>query len=64
MSDKISDEIKELALKRLVAMEEKYKAMFVKQNADADYREKLEIFNKIDEQLQKALQEEANKENQ
>lgn len=56
----MSDKIKELAHKRLVAMEEKYKAMFVKQNAAADYREKLETFNKIDEQLKQALQEEAN----
>lgn len=55
----MSDKIKELSEKRIVAMDEKYKAMFVKQNADADYREKLETFNKIDEQLQKALQEEA-----
>lgn len=57
----MSDKIKELALKRIVAMDEKYKALFVKQNAAADYREKLEIFNKIDEQLKQALQEEAEK---
>ncbi|MFU0537466.1 hypothetical protein ACMZ7J_03100 [Gardnerella greenwoodii] len=56
----MSDKIKELTLKRIVAMDEKYKAMFVKQNAAADYREKLETFNKIDAQLQEALQEEAN----
>lgn len=56
----MSDKIKELAEKRDAAMEEKYKAMFVKQNAAADYREKEKIFNKIDEQLKQALQEEAN----
>ena len=56
----MNDKIKELALKRIVAMDEKYKALFVKQNAAADYREKSEIFNKIDEQLKQALQEEAN----
>lgn len=55
----MSDKIKELTLKRIVAMDEKYKAMFVKQNAAADYREKLETFNKIDNQLQEALREEA-----
>lgn len=55
----MNDKIKELALKRIVAMDEKYKAMFVKQNAAADYREKLETFNKIDNQLQEALREEA-----
>ena len=55
----MSDKIKELTLKRIVAMDEKYKAMFVKQNAAADYREKLETFNKIDAQLQEALREEA-----
>lgn len=57
----MNDKIKELREKRIVAMDEKYKAMFVKQNAAADYREKLETFNKIDEQLAKALQEEATK---
>lgn len=55
----MNDKIKELTLKRIVAMDEKYKAMFVKQNAAADYREKLETFNKIDNQLQEALREEA-----
>ncbi len=55
----MNDKIKELTLKRIVAMDEKYKAMFVKQNAAADYREKLETFNKIDAQLQEALREEA-----
>lgn len=56
----MNDKIKELSEKRIIAMDEKYKAMFVKQNAAADYREKLETFNKIDNQLQEALQEEAN----
>lgn len=55
----MSDKIKELAHKRLVAMEEKYKAMFVKQNAAADYREKEKIFNEIEAQLKQAIQEEA-----
>lgn len=57
----MNDKIKELTLKRIVAMDEKYKAMFVKQNAAADYREKLETFNEIDKQLQEALQEAAEK---
>lgn len=56
----MSDKIKELSEKRNAAMDEMYKALFVKQNADADYREKLETFNEIDNQLQEALQEEAN----
>ncbi|RIY18570.1 hypothetical protein CJI54_06665 [Bifidobacteriaceae bacterium NR026] len=55
----MNDKIKELALKRIVAMDEKYKALFVKQNAAADYREKEKIFNEIDKQLEQALQEEA-----
>lgn len=56
----MNDKIKELREKRDAAMDEKYKAMFVKQNADADYREKLETFNKIDEELKQAVQKEAN----
>ena len=56
----MSDKIKELSEKRDAAMDEMYKALFVKQNATVDYREKSEIFNKIDEQLKQALQEEAN----
>lgn len=56
----MNNKIKELREKRDAAMDEMYKAMFVKQNAAADYREKSEIFNKIDEQLKQALQEEAN----
>lgn len=55
----MSDKIKELALKRDAAMDEMYKALFVKQNSAADYREKLETFNKIDEQLEQAKKEEA-----
>lgn len=61
MNDKISDEIKELSEKRDIAMIEKYKALFVKQNAEAEYREKTEVFNKIDKQLQQVLQKEAQK---
>lgn len=53
----MNDKIKELTLKRIVAMDEKYKALFVKQNAEATYREKLEIFNKIDEELEQAKEE-------
>lgn len=56
----MNDKIKELSEKRNLAMDEMYKALFVKQNAAADYREKEKIFNKIDEQLKQALQEEAN----
>lgn len=56
----MSDKIKELSEKRIVAMDEMYKALFAKQNATADYREKLETFNKIDEQLKQAVQKEAN----
>lgn len=53
----MNDKIKELTLKRIVAMDEKYKALFVKQNADATYREKLETFNKINEELEQAKEE-------
>lgn len=60
MNDEMSDKIKELALKRDAAMDEMYKALFVKQNATVDYREKSNIFNEIDNQLQEALQKEAN----
>lgn len=60
MNDEMSNKIKELSEKRDAALIEKYKALFVKNNAAADYREKLETFNEIDNQLQEALQEEAN----
>lgn len=60
----MNDEIKELTLKRIIAMDEKYKALFVKQNTDATYREKLETFNKIDNQLEQALREEAENDSQ
>lgn len=56
----MSDKIKELSEKRDAAMVEAYAALFVKNNAAADYREKLETFNEIDNQLQEALQKEAN----
>ena len=56
----MNDKIKELSEKRNAALIEKYKALFVKNAAAADYREKLETFNKIDNQLQEALQKEAN----
>lgn len=55
----MSDKIKELSEKRNAAMDEMYKALFVKQNAAADYREKLETFNEIDKQLEQAKKEEA-----
>lgn len=55
----MSDKIKELSEKRNAAMDEMYKALFVKQNATAAYREKLETFAKIDEQLEQAKKEEA-----
>lgn len=60
MNDEMSNKIKELSEKRNAALIEKYKALFVKNNAAADYREKLETFNEIDNQLQEALQKEAN----
>ena len=56
----MNDKIKELSEKRDLAIDEMYKALFVKNNAAADYREKLETFNEIDNQLQEALQKEAN----
>lgn len=55
----MNDEIKELREKRAAANFEKHVALFAKQNAEAEYREKVEIFDEIDEQLAKALQEEA-----
>lgn len=55
----MNDKIKELSEKRDAAMEEQYKALFVKQNATADYREKEKIFNEIEAQLKQAIQEEA-----
>lgn len=60
MNDEMNDKIKELSEKRNAALIEKYKALFVKNNAALDYREKLETFNEIDNQLQEALQKEAN----
>lgn len=55
----MNDKIKELSEKYAKAKIEKYKAFFFKQNAEAEYREKTETFNKIDKQLQEALREEA-----
>lgn len=54
----MNDKIKELSEKRDLAMDELYKALFVKQNSAADYREKQKIFNELDKQLKQALQEE------
>lgn len=60
----MNDKIKELSEKRNTANFEKHVALFAKQNAEAEYREKANIFDEIEEQLQKALQEEAEKEQQ
>ena len=57
----MNDKIKELSVQRATALFEKYKALFVKQNADADYLEKTNTFDKIDGQLKQAIQEEAAK---
>lgn len=57
----MNNKIKELREKRAAANFEKHVALFAKQNADATYREKLEIFNKIDKQLEQALRKEAEK---
>lgn len=57
----MNDKIKELSIQRSRAMIEKYKALFVKQNADADYLEKTNTFDKIDGQLKQAIREEAEK---
>lgn len=55
----MNNKIKELREKRAAANFEKHVALFAKQNADADYREKEKIFNEINKQLEQALQEEA-----
>lgn len=55
----MSDKIKELKQKRAAANFEKHVALFAKQNATVDYREKQKIFNELDKQLKQALQEEA-----
>ena len=54
----MNNEIKELSEKRDAAMVEAYTALFVKDNAAADYREKLKTFNEIDAQLEQAKKEE------
>lgn len=56
----MNNKIKELREKRAAANFEKHVALFAKQNADADYREKEKIFNELEAQLKQALQEEAN----
>lgn len=56
----MSDKIKELSEKREAAIDEMYKALFAKQNATADYREKLKTFAKIDAQLEQAKKEAEN----
>lgn len=55
----MNDKIKELTKQFTAAKIEKYKALFRKNNAEEEYREKAKIFNGIDEQLQDALVEEA-----
>lgn len=55
----MNDKIKELSEKRDAALNAAYKALFVRQNATADYREKLKTFAKIDKQLEQAKKEEA-----
>lgn len=57
----MNDKIKELSEKRDAAMIEAYTALFVKDNAIIKYRDKERIFKNLDEQLQKALREEAEK---
>lgn len=56
----MNDKIKELCEKHNAALIEKYKALFTRQNAETEYREKTKIFNEIDKQLKQAVQEEAN----
>lgn len=57
----MNDKIKELNEKHDLAMAEMYKALFFKQNAEAAFREKEKIFNKIDAQFKQAIQEAAEK---
>lgn len=55
----MNDKIKELSEKREAAMIEAYAALFASDAAAIKYRDKQKIFNELDKQLQKALQEEA-----
>lgn len=55
----MSDKIKELSEKQAVAMVERLKARQAKEAAEAEYREKSNIFNEITAQLKQAVQEEA-----
>lgn len=57
----MNNKIKELSEKRAVAMVERLKARQAKEAAEAEYREKSNIFNEIDKQLKQAIQEEAEK---
>lgn len=57
----MNDKIKKLSVQRSQAMIEKYQALFAKQNADANYLEKTNTFDKIDGQLKQAIQEEVEK---
>lgn len=55
----MSDKIERLYEKRYAALIEKIEASFVKNNAEQEYLEKVKIFDEIEEQLYKALREEA-----
>lgn len=57
----MNNEIKELSEKQAVAMVERLKARQAKEAAEAEYREKSNIFNEITAQLKQAVQEEAEK---
>lgn len=55
----MNNKIKELSEKQAVAMVERLKARQAKEAAEAEYREKSNIFNEITAQLKQAVQEEA-----
>lgn len=55
----MSDKIERLYKKRSAALIEKIEASFAKNDAEQEYLEKVKIFNEIEEQLYKALREEA-----
>lgn len=57
----MNNKIKELSEKQAVAMVERLKARQAKEAAEAEYREKSNIFNEITAQLKQAVQEEAEK---
>ena len=57
----MNNKIKELSEKQAVAMVERLKARQAKEAAEAECREKSNIFNEITAQLKQAVQEEAEK---